>query len=399
MAFPERTLIGRFRHTGALSKGGFWNPTPVLTTEPSPLQGMLNGKQVGELTEIIVRSPTNIDGTGDYLGAVSVAIDGGNPNKYLLLPGRLDSCFTPPTRRIREERPRFLRYVLGQPTWNPDGYANPLDQITGPKFITSCVPYVYADPDNATSQPFEVEFWGYVYDAVFLAGTMPTYNPDDVVVDDRANNRSFTLRGRPINGDNNWRLHWKELPGGDDQTVSARASDGQATTKIFAWVREALNSNPILTTAGYQFNYSGTGATQGVSTQQQNLFWELEDTQAIILERMGVRGPAPVSATAGTPTSDLLTAWVNTDQQTTQKRHPNRGIPVNYDRNEAHYGLRGGEKDLVDPLPWLPQRRQLLWNETAYISVQSRVGNLDASTVRVAAAGLYAVSGKENTLF
>ena len=399
MTYPERTLIGRFRHTGTQTKGNPWQPTPVRTTEPSILQGMLNGKQVGELTEVVVRSPVNYDGTPDHLGAVSVAMDGGNPSKYLLLPGRLQSNFTPPVQYLREERPRFLRYKLGEPTWNPEGYANPLDQATGFKFITSCVPYVYADTENDTTQPYEIELWGYVYDAAFLAQLMQTYNPDDVDIYDTVNNRTFTLRGRPINGDGDWRLHWKELPGGDDQTVGPRASDGKLTSKIFAFVREAENSSSISTTSAYQFNYSGPEATQGVSTMRQNLFWNLSQFQAIILERLGVRGPAPVSTSAGTPANDLLTLWLQTDDQP-QKQHPNRGIPANYDRNEAHYGQRAGsEKLLVDALPYLPQGRQLLTNETAYPTVQAKTGDLDAETVHVAAAGLYAASGKENTIF
>lgn len=390
--YPELTLLGRFRHTGNFSAGSSWQPTPVRTTEPNYYQGMLNGKQVGELKRVVIRSPVSATGAADAIGRMQVVLDGGSPSQYISLDASLGTAMAPDPADV--DTSASVAYDFGDSIWDPNGRPRGLDRALCPKFHTSAVPIFYADASTTITDPFEAEFWGYIYDSTDLAKIMPVYNPPDVEIVDVLNDRSYMLRGRPIAADGDWRGNWTKLPGGPAQTMEPRPSDGNRTTKVLALARTSTNLNTIGTTSAYEFNYSGSGSVQGVSDPIQNLYWNLSRQQAILLQRFGVVGPLPTNAS---PSADLLTAWVETPSEV-QKRHPAGGIPTNYWRNSLRYGLRSGQEKRFLAVPLLPQGPQLLTNEVAYPTVIAQGAAVAASAVSVAVTGIYAASGDENTI-
>lgn len=390
MAFPELTLIGRWTNTnastglGKAANGDGWSPAPVSTTEPQLHQGLLNGKQVGEVAYAVIYSPVDSAGVAQALTRVRLVLD-GEPYTYVNLDGQQGSNMAPNPRRIRFGR----HYRFGRPTFGRNGQIAGLTDATCPKFITSAVPEAFAG-STAIDTDYTIELWGYVYDSLMLARQMPTYQPPDVPIPDPVNNRTFVVRGRRISADGDWRDHWLELPGGPAQSLSPR-TDGLTPTQVFPLVRRAFNSQPIETTQGYSFQYQNSSATPGVAAQRDNLYWNLTDQQAILLQRMGVIGPVPSGG------ADLLSAWVQTSSQL-EKRHPAGGIPADYNLGEMRFGLVKGTTNLYDALSELPQGDQLLWNETAYPTVIAQGGQLAANSVEMAVAALYFVSGKANTI-
>ena len=51
VAFPELSRLGRWTQTGTLKANTSESPAPVQVTSPNLPQGLLNGKQVGQMND------------------------------------------------------------------------------------------------------------------------------------------------------------------------------------------------------------------------------------------------------------------------------------------------------------------------------------------------------------
>lgn len=389
MAYPELELLGRWQRSaallGPLTAGNFWSPAAASTTEPNMPQGLLNGHEVAEVAFPVVYSPVSAGGAPDGLGRLGLVLD-GQDYPWVWFATRLGVLMCPKPTRIRAGK----HLTLGTPTWSRAGHPNGLLDATCPKCTTSATVKVYAE--SQVADDFIVELWGYRYDSTLLAKLMPVYNPQDVVIPDPANDRSYTLHGHPVAADGDWRRRWKELPGGAQQSVQRRASDGKHSCQVFPLVRRARNAQAILTTQAYGFQYQNGTDTPGVADPNDNLYWNLTEDEAILAKRLGVVGPAP---SAG---AELLAAWIQTPSEKENRRHPKGGIPVSYYHNDIPFGLIAGTTNDFAAVPELPQGPQLLTNEIAYPTVIAQGGSVAPNSTDVAFVGLYVNSGKSSTI-
>lgn len=348
MAYPERTLLGRWKHTGLLAKNTYWSPPPLLATMPNLPQGMLNGKQVGEVEYAVAFSPVSPSGVPDDLQYIQLVLD-GKDYPYIWLSGRQDTSMAPPPNRIR--RGKLLTF--GKPFLGRNGTVAGLLDATCPKFINSATVKAWAGAADVTYD-FTVELWGYVYDSVDLAKRVPVYEVPDMTISDVLNGRVFDVVGRTIQSGGDWRSAWASLPSGQQQGLAA-------STPVFPLVRRARNVNPTAVSTAYVPQYQNSSQTPAVQNPQDNMFFTPNARQALLLKRFGVDGPVAPNATG----YDLLTAWIATTAEA-QRQHPDGGIPAGYNLGELRFGLSKGETNKFDALPELPQGDQLITDETAY---------------------------------
>ncbi len=375
MASPELRLLGRFTNSNTASTGlgkaasTFWSPPPLLETSPSLPQGMLNGKQVGEVAFVVVHSPVTATGTVEDLQYVQLVLD-GQDYPYIWLSGRQDTSMAPPPEQVRSGR--ILRF--GLPFMSRNGKPASLLDATCPKFITSVVPKAWAG-DTAITQDYTIDIWGYVYDSVWLAGEVPVYQVPDVRIPDPLNGRSFTVKGINVPAKGDWRNNWKALQGGTKQSTVTQ-------TPVYPLIRRARNANATTVNQGYRYQYQNSSSSPAVENPQDNLFFVMAANQALLLERLGVVGPAAPNSTG----YDLLSTWVQTGSEP-QQRHPEGGIPADYNLGVTRFGLAKGETNKFDGVPDLPQGQQLLTNETAYITTVDNGTSIPANDIMVAIAG------------
>jgi len=127
---------------------------------------------------------------------------------------------------------------------------------------------------------YRVRLWGYVYkesELPIVFGTM--LFPTQLV--DKARRRTLTLMKSaiPVNGNT-----WKTLPGGKDQGIP----------KIMPFIRYAWNLNATNGMQGdYQFRYD----IGNVTDADENLHFEFDEKDALLVEGIGVRAPANLQFT------------------------------------------------------------------------------------------------------
>ena len=373
MAYPELRLLGRWTHTGNQNANTTWSPAPVETTEPSLPQGMLNGKQVGEVAFTVVYSPVSASGTVDDLAYIQLVLD-GQPYPYIYLSGRQDTNMAPAPGRIR----RNPQLTFGKPFLARNGRPNAPMDATLPKFTQTVTVNAIAG-NTAISDDYTVELWGFVYDSIQLATLVPVYAFPPQALPDVLNQRSFTVPARQIAAEGDWTKHWKKLGGGLQQSTA----EGQ----IHKLIRRARNSNATTASQGYRFQYQNSSNSPAVQNPQDNLYWQLSANQAIWAERIGVRSPQPTAGGAG-----LLGAWIDTPSEA-QHQHPFGGMPVDYNLNEYNFGLVQGATNKFDALPPLPQGEQLLTDETAYITVVDNGQSVSAEAIMVGFSGVLVETG------
>lgn len=376
MASPELRLLGRFTNTNTASTGRGkapntnWQPSPQLETVPALPQGMLNGKQVGEVRFAVIWSPVTSNGTVEDLQYVQFVLD-GQPYPHIWLSGRQDTNMAPPPNRIRHGR----IIDFGKPFVGRNGNVAGLLEATCPKFITSVVPLCYAGA-TAITQDYTVDLYGYVYDSIALANWVPTYAPPDVIIKDRLNSREFTVKGisvTPTGGD--WRNGWLGLPGGPQQ-------GSNTATPVHPFIRRARNANATTANQAYRPQYANSSDNPAVENPQDNMYFNLTAQQALLLDRFGLVGPASPNATG----YDVLSAWIQCTSEH-QERHPQGGIPAGYNLGSTRFGLASGETNKFDGVPDLPQGQQLLTNETAYATFVDNGTSIPANGVMMALVG------------
>jgi len=374
MAYPELRLLGRWtRSASALGSQGaltVWSPPPVLTTSPNLPQGKLNGKQVGAVAYVVVHPPVN-GTTYEDLARVQLVLD-GQPYPWVWYHGRKDLNMAPDPTKVRVGSILYL----GDPPYDEiNGPADPLNN-TAPKFIDSVTVNCWAG-SSAITQDYTVEVWGWVYDSVKLAGLMPVYSPGNVTVADVTTGRTFTAAIPAIPAQGDWRGAWTSLPGGPQQGAGGG-------TPIYPLVRRAKNANATVPSQAYVPQYENSSQTPAVEFATDNLYFNLNARQALLIKRMGFVGPvAPNSGGY-----DLLSAWLETPQEGEHERHPNGGIPADYQLGRTKFGLVPGTSDRYAGVPEL-ETPILVTNEIAYPTVVDNGVSVPALAIAFALVGVY----------
>ncbi len=247
---------------GALAADTWVRPTPLA------VGGELERDERGEVVYAEIFSPVTLGGDDECLKKVVLVADGLEV-PYVHLSGILRNVMAPPKDRTWAGK----LYSFGTP-----GSRNPLLNTTV-KYrhdITVACLVGAADAAPAPASPitvaYRIRLWGYVYKESELAavfGTMefPAYATE------RTRNRTLVLTKNPIvvNGDT-----WLTLPGGKDQSVP----------KINPLVRYAYN---VGATDGLGGDYPLRFGTGNVLEEDENMYWEFDEKDAVIIEGLGIK--------------------------------------------------------------------------------------------------------------
>jgi len=305
-----------------------WNrPTPAA------VGGELEADERGEVVFAEIQPP--VDGIGindEDLRRVVIILDGHEIGEYVSLSGIRTTLMAPVKERIWGAK----LYSFGTPR-----STNPLLNTTlkyKQNVTVACLAGPAAAGITGASQQYRVRLWGYVYKAdelaaAFNGGVMlfPTY------FSDRARRRRVDIvKGSiPINGDT-----WQTLPGGVNQGIP----------KINPFARFAYNA---LATDGLQGDYQLRFSAAGVIDENENLYWEFDDKDALLIEGLGV---SPSFDTLMPPAGvfpNLARTGLRIDGDYHPKGHTTRQslFPTDVLMNQLNYG-------------WLP----VVWNTVAPIA-------------------------------
>ncbi len=240
-------------------------PTPAL------VGGELEQDERGEVVWAEITPPIAAGLTDEDLRKVVIVCDGHETGQYVSLSGIRTSLMAPPKERIWSGK----LFSFGSPR-----STNPLLNTTlkyKQNVSVACLAGpglpVPGNPITGAAQPYRVRLWGYVYKtselpAAFNGGLMqfPAY----MVETARGRTVLLNKAAIPINGET-----WLTLPGGKDQSIP----------KINPFARYAYNALP---TDGLQGDYQFRFQNAGVIDEQENLYWEFDDKDAILIESLGV---------------------------------------------------------------------------------------------------------------
>jgi len=237
---------------------------------PTPAQvgGELGSDERGEIVFAEILPP--VDGIGindEDLRRVVIVLDGHETGDYVSLSGIRTTLMAPPKDRIWQGH----LYSFGTPH-----NTNPLLNTTlkyKQNVTVACLAGPAAAGITGAGQQYRIRLWGYVYKAdelaaAFNGGVMlfPAY------LNDRARRRRVTIIKSPIpiNADT-----WQTLPGGVNQGIP----------KINPFARFAYNALP---TDGLQGEYQFRFPAAGVLSEEENLYWDFDDKDALLIEGLGV---------------------------------------------------------------------------------------------------------------
>lgn len=373
--YPELRLLGRWTRSasqlGAQAPQTVWSPPPILTNDPQLPQGQILSTEVGAVAYVVIHPPVSSSGQYEDLARVQLVLD-GVPYPWVWYHGRKDLNMAPDPIKVRSGS----ILLLGDPPYtDQSGPADPL-RNTAPKFINSVSINAWAGSSPITDD-YTIEVWGWTYDATKLAGLMPTYGGQNVVVSDILTGKAFTAVLPPVAANGDWRGAWKSLPGGPEQGTGTG-------TPIYKLVRRAKNANATTPSNMYIPQYENSSQTPAVEFSSDNLYFNLNARQALLIEGWGVDGPqAPNSGG-----SDLLSAWINTPSEGQHQRHPRGGVPADYQLGRTKFGLVPGEADRYLGVPQLDVPI-LVTNEIAHLAFIDNGTSIPALNVAMALVGVY----------
>lgn len=344
MEHYELRVLLDYTHTGVQVANTWDRPSPRT------VNGELERDERAEVVFAEIFSPID-GGVEELLRKVILVLDGQRISEYVSLSGIYSSNMAPPRTSIWGGR----LFSFGTPHSN-----NPMLSTT-PKYSEHITIENLAGNANITGD-YRVRLWGYVYKeselpAVFGTMIFPTY------LTERSRNRTLTLAKAPIpvNG-----TSWKTLPGGKDQAIP----------KINPFVRFAFN---LLATDGiagdYQFRYD----TGRVADSDENLYWEFDALDALLVEGIGVKSDG---AAGNLEETGLL---ISGDY------HPKGLIPTAYGDNPLNFGTVfpyiHEEAGAVMEIPFyhaIPRldKPYLIWNEKGMLVIK------DNSVAAVAVNGV-----------
>lgn len=345
MEHHELRLLCDFFSNAGLAVNTWARPTPLA------VNGELENDERAEVVYAEIWSPVTGPGVEEELLRVIPVLDGHEYGSYVSLNGIRATVMAPPRTRIWAGR----LYSFGTPHNN-----NPLLNTTL-KYKQNVTVNVLAGATIAITQPYRVRLWGYVYKVEELPsvfGTMifPAY------LSERARNRVLTLDKAPIlvTGDS-----WLKLPGGKDQSIP----------KINPFIRYAYN---LAATDGFQGDYQLRFQTGNVLTSEENMYFEFDKLDALLVEGLGVKADAA---------ADLARTGFRIDGDYHPKGPSTRTslYPTTLGINEINFGHLAP----LAPIAWpvyvsIPKldRPLLIWDEIGMVVVR------DDGTAAVVANGV-----------
>jgi len=327
MEHYELRVLADYLHTGAQAVNTWARPTPRT------VGGELERDERAEVVFAEIWSPVTGVGVEEELKKIIPVLDGEKYGEYVSLSGIRSSVMAPPKGRIWGAK----LYSFGTPMSN-----NPLLSTTL-KYSESITVETLVGATTAITQDYRIRLWGYIYKVNELPRVFGTMLfPASLV--DRARNRVLTLvkTAIPVNGDT-----WRTLPGGKDQSIP----------KINSLIRYAHN---LLATDGksgdYQFRYQ----TGNVAESEENLYFDFDSLDAILVEGIGIR-------------PDAAGHLAETALKIAGDYHPKGLIPTTLTNNPLHFGWAypffPDTMPLYYAIPKL-ERPYLIWNEIGSLIVQ-----------------------------
>lgn len=325
---------------------------------PAAVGGELEQDERGEVVFAEIQPPVDAVFLNDEdLRKVIIVCDGHETGQYVSLSGVRTSLMAPQKERIWAGR----LFSFGTPR-----NSNPLLNTTL-KYKQNVTVACLAGPNAAgitgATQPYRVRLWGYVYKAdelpnVFGMMQFPAY------LVDTARKRTVTLNKAPISVTADT---WLTLPGGKDQAIP----------KINPFARYAYNA---LATDGQQGDFQFRFTNGGVIDEQENLYFEYDDKDALLIEGLGV---TPNNDTLMPPFGafpNLARTGLRIDGDyhpkgptTRQSMFPTDGLV-----NQLNYGRFPLTMLAAFPIPpfdvyvAIPKldRPYLIWNEIGYVTIR-----------------------------
>ncbi len=342
MEHYELRVLADYLHTGTQTANTWARPTP------REVGGELERDERAEVVFAEIFSPVTGAGVAEALKKIIPVVDGERYGEYVSLSGIRDSVMTPPKGRIWGAK----LYSFGTPMSN-----NPLLSTTL-KYSSSITLETLAGGTDIT-QDYRIRLWGYVYKVDELAKLFGSMQfPAQLF--DKARNRTLTLAKEaiPVNGDT-----WKTLPGGKDQAIP----------KINPLIRYAYNANATDGKSGdYQFRYE----TGNVTESDEDMYFDFDAKDALLVEGLGVRAPANLAKTALKIGGDY---------------HPKGLFPTTQYNNPLHFGwaypMFPSDIPLYYAIPRL-ERSLLIWNEIGQVIVQDDGTSIAADAIIAALTGI-----------
>ncbi|MBA7485577.1 hypothetical protein ES707_21125 [subsurface metagenome] len=341
---------------GADHTANTWNkPTP------RDVGGELERDERAEIIFAEIFPPLSPAGAEDLKKIIPV-LDGQKYGEYISLSGKHESLMAPPKLSIWGGK----LYSFGTPMSN-----NPLLSTTL-KYSHSITVECLAGATGITLD-YRVRLWGYVYKVDELPRVFGTMLfPASLI--DRARGRSLSIvkAAIPVNGDT-----WKTLPGGNNQAIP----------KINPLARYAYNKLVTDAKSGdYQFRYT----TGNVDESDENLYFDFDNLDALLVEGLGIREDPVLPAVAHLKETGLLIAG---------DYHPKGLIPTTAssvsDPGAAGWNnLHFGHIYPVQPtgvlwyaVPKL-ERPYLIWNEIGLVVTRDDGNEIAANQIITALTGI-----------
>ena len=331
-------VIAEFEHTGTLSEGDTWEPTVTKLD-----------KHVAEIVAMEVLAPLSATGSEEDLLHIVPKIDGVSLEEYIYLPGKYSYNLVPYQKNVIGGS----IIVFGVPK-DPDPLKN-----TTLKAADSIGVIARAGASDITGT-FKIRFWGIRYkteeDLKRVYGDT-VYGAESVVVEGETGKEiRFTKEAVDVSFKN-----WSKLSGGVNQN----------NPKIMPFIRWAYNANATTVNTKYVFD------EDNVPYAQMELEFDLEEDEALIVERIGVR-----------TTSNLKYYWWEIDNI---DRPYDKWI-VKEDFNPLHFGLAypylPADVPLFYPLYELPEGHKLLIHDgVGRVCVQDDGTSIAAGNIVTAVAG------------
>lgn len=248
-----------------------WLPQAANTwARPTPLAvgGELEQDERGEIVFAEIIPPVAAPGlTDEDLRRVTIILDGHEIPEYISLSGIRTTLMAPSKDRIWGGN----LYSFGTPH-----NTHPLLNTTL-KYKQNVTVAMLAGPNalgiTGGTQPYRVRLWGYVYKTAELASAFEGgFMQFPAYLVDKARGRTVPIikAAIPITGDS-----WLTLPGGVYQAVP----------KINPFARYAYNA---LATDGLQGDYQFRFTQGGVLDENENLYWEFDEKDALLIKGLGV---------------------------------------------------------------------------------------------------------------
>ena len=354
MEHYEMRLLADYTHTFAVD--GIQAANTWVRPSPRDVTGELEKDERAEVVYIEITSPVD-GGAEELLRKVIPVLDGQRYSEYVSLSGILSSNMAPPKRSIWGAK----LFSLGTPM-----SSNPLLSTT--LKYNEHITFECLAGNAPITGDYRIKAWGYVYQVSELPtvfGTMvfPAY------LTERARARTLTLSKSPIpvNG-----TSWKTLPGGKDQAIP----------KINPFARFAYNLNA---TDGIQGDYQFRYETRNVADSDENLYFEFDELNALLVEGIGIR---PDTALGHLAHTGLLIAG---------DYHPKGLIPTTWGDNPLHFGLvypyihdelgAPTEIPFFYSIPRL-EKPYLIWNEKGMLVVRDDGAAIAINGLVVALTGI-----------